>query len=244
MKDVDLNSLKRFVLYGILPLCALIAVEPFYRERLFQKTLEDVPKMQQKKRLYGFFESVTALGEFQIVLVGLIIAFNVTGKMKALYIWAAMGFCAYVNTGIMKNLYAESRPFWVSEDIIPNKCRKEFGNPSGHCMISTFFWLTLYLHKYHEVGAKTPKIRSIFCTAYIIKMGLTIAMALFFLFLALSRVYLGEHSYNQVLFGSTMGLGLALVLHYFFKPLVKAMPLYLRQAYGINKESGTFIVPV
>jgi hypothetical protein len=32
-------------------------------------------------------------------------------------------------------------------------------------------------------------------------MMLTVGMVLFFIFLAISRVFLGEHSYNQVLFG-------------------------------------------
>jgi hypothetical protein len=63
-------------------------------------------------------------------------------------------------------------------------------------MMATFFWLSLYLDKYFEVGAVRPRVRSIFCTAYIIKMGVTVAICLFFIFLALSHVFLGEHSYN------------------------------------------------
>lgn len=109
----------------------------------------------------------------------------------------------------------------MSDDIKPAKCRRDFGNPSGHCMTSTFFWLTLYLHKYFEVGVTRPRMRSIFCTAYIIKMVFTVAMFLFFIFLALSRVYLGEHSYNQVFFGSQLGIVLALTMHYLLKPLVR-----------------------
>ena len=69
-------------------------------------------------------------------------------------------------------------------------------------MVSSFFWVTLYLHKYHEVGAPVPRMGSIFCTAYIVKMALTVALILFIMFLALSRVFLGEHSYNQVFFGT------------------------------------------
>ena len=52
----------------------------------------------------------------------------------------------------MKTLYHEPRPFWVSQDIKPEKCRAEFGNPSGHAMITSFFWVTVYLHYYFEVG--------------------------------------------------------------------------------------------
>lgn len=83
----------------------------------------------------------------------------------------------------------------MSENIKPNRCMSDYGNPSGHCMSATFFWITLYLNKYHDIGAKTKKM-SVFCTAYIVKMAVTIAMILFFIFLAFSRVYLGVHSYN------------------------------------------------
>lgn len=176
-------------------------------------------------------------------LVGLVVIFNLVHKMKALYIWSAFGLICYFNTGILKSLFEESRPFWLSDEIAPQKCRRDFGNPSGHCMTATFFWLTVYLNKYFEVGAARPKVRSIFCTAYIVKMGLTVAMCLFFIFLALSRVFLGEHSYNQVLFGSSLGITLALTMHFFLKPIVKRFPLWLRTVYGINKERGTFNVP-
>jgi len=110
-------------------------------------------------------------------------------------------------------------------------------------MAATFFWVTLYLNHYHEVGVQRARVRSIFCTAYIVKMILTIAMFLYFIFLALSRVYLGEHSYNQVVYGSTLGLTLAVGLHYTAKIHFKRLPHYLRQRFGIMKETGTFAVP-
>lgn len=64
-------------------------------------------------------------------------------------------------------------------------------------------------------------------------MGLTVAMVLFFIFLAVSRVFLGEHSYNQVLFGSQLGLALAAILHFLVKPLIKKFPSWARSNYGI-----------
>jgi PAP2 superfamily len=99
-------------------------------------------------------------------------------------------------------------------------------------MTASFFWLTVYLHKYHEVGAR-QKFNSIFCTEYIIKMVITVALALFIIFLGVSRVFLGEHSYNQVFFGSQLGIALAGILHYFVKPLIKKFPSWVREKYGI-----------
>mmetsp|Transcript_36679 Transcript_36679/g.49745 ORF Transcript_36679/g.49745 Transcript_36679/m.49745 type:complete len:100 (-) Transcript_36679:41-340(-) len=82
---------------------------------------------------------------------------------------------------------------------------------------TTFILVSLYLHKYYEVGVPRQRM-SVFCTAYIIKMGVTAAMCIFFIFLGLSRVYLGAHSYNQVVFGGTLGIVLAAVGHYSIKP--------------------------
>ena len=108
--------------------------------------------MQKKKRLEGFFENISLVGEAFIPIAGLALIFNLCHKMSAVYIFAAFGFICYLNTSVMKVLYHEPRPFWVSPDIKPSVCRKDYGNPSGHVMTSSFFWLTLYLNYYHEVG--------------------------------------------------------------------------------------------
>jgi membrane-associated phospholipid phosphatase len=115
-------------------------------------------------------------------------------KLSCLGIWTAFGLILYVN-GMLKLVYEEPRPFWVSPDITSNECLKEFGNPSGHCFIASFFFLTIYLHKYYEVGHKV-NIRTIFCTAYIIKMAFTAFLLIGLIFLAISRLYLGAHTYN------------------------------------------------
>jgi hypothetical protein len=58
--------------------------------------------MQLKKRLYGFFNTITKIGEAEVAIVLLIVIFNLTNKLKALYIWAAFGFICYINVGILK----------------------------------------------------------------------------------------------------------------------------------------------
>jgi len=65
-----------------------------------------------------------------------------------------------------------------------------------------------------------PKVRmTVFCTAYIIKMGLTAMLCVNFMLYGLSLVYLGFGSYNQVLFGFTIALVFSAVGHYNIKPL-------------------------
>jgi hypothetical protein len=116
---MKLTSTQKSLLLGILPFLLIFSWEPLYRDSLFQKTLHDVPRMQLKKRLHGFFNAISMVGEAQVAIVVLVAVFNLTNKMKALYIWAAFGFVCYINIGILKQLYAEPRPFWMSDDIHP-----------------------------------------------------------------------------------------------------------------------------
>mmetsp|Transcript_8964 Transcript_8964/g.6308 ORF Transcript_8964/g.6308 Transcript_8964/m.6308 type:complete len:128 (+) Transcript_8964:215-598(+) len=122
------------------------------------------------------------------------VMFCLCPKPAALYLWIAFSFMNFV-TANLKAVYAEPRPYWVSNQISSSGCLKDFGNPSGHMTSNTFIYTSLYLHCYYEVGVKRQKM-NVFCTAYIIKMGLTAVMCIYFMFLALSRVYLGAHSYN------------------------------------------------
>ena len=51
-------------------------------------------------------------------------------------------------------------------------------------------------------------------------MGAQVALVVSMFTLAFARVYQGMHSYDQVAFGLTLGLALALSLHYKIKPLI------------------------
>ena len=110
---------QKLIIAAFLTLFIIFAIEPLYRDSLFEKTLNDVPRMQLKKRLFGFFLGVTRLGEASLSIIILIVIFNLTNKLKALYLWAAFGLLCYINVGILKQTYAEPRPYWVSEDIHP-----------------------------------------------------------------------------------------------------------------------------
>jgi membrane-associated phospholipid phosphatase len=54
-------------------------------------------------------------------------------------------------------------------------------------------------------------------------MAITAALLIFLIFLGISRVYLGAHSYNEVVFGTSLGLVVAFILHFFMKPALKRL---------------------
>jgi len=77
-----------------------------------------------------------------------------------------------------------------------------YGNPSGHSMSSMAFYLTLW-HLIFDCSYLKKNKR--------IKYSALSITALFILLIALSRLYLGAHSINQVIFGGSIGF-----LIYFF----------------------------
>lgn len=46
------------------------------------------------------------MGEFRVYMLALMVVFNTTHKMKALYIVAAFALECYLNSGVFKQLYA------------------------------------------------------------------------------------------------------------------------------------------
>jgi len=171
--------------------------------------------MQKKKRLHSFFSTLSELGSGQITVFLYGIVFNVANKPACLYLWCAFATVNYLQQ-LLKSIYSQDRPFWVSDDIHSDKCLLGYGNPSGHMVDNTFVWVSLYLHFYYDVGVQRKRM-SVFCTAYIIKMALSVALTIYLFLMAVSRVYLGAHSWNQVLFGFTWGVAFALIGHYQIK---------------------------
>lgn len=84
-----------------------------------------------------------------VLVIGLVIAFNFVSKPAAAYIWFGQTFINFLMNQL-KSLYAEPRPYWVSDEIKAWHCGTSFGNPSGHMIMNSFFWVTAYLHVYHS----------------------------------------------------------------------------------------------
>ena len=53
---------KQFALYVALPVAAVLVTELVYRDDLFQKSLEEIPLMQEAKKVKSLFETTATLG--------------------------------------------------------------------------------------------------------------------------------------------------------------------------------------
>jgi membrane-associated phospholipid phosphatase len=111
--------------------------------------------------------------------------------------------------GIMcyfKLVYADPRPFMITDKIKPIGCYSEYGNPSGHSWASMTFPIVLFLDQFH---GKDQTSKSWF--AYIISLILGIYWAITIPF---TRYLLGVHSLDQIVFGSILGFWTALTCHF------------------------------
>lgn len=112
-------------------------------------------------------------------------------------------FCTYV-IALLVQSYQQSRPIWY--DIrIKNwdwHCGQTYGNPSGHCFSMVIFYEPILSD---SIGTrKWGKI-------------LYIPLALIWILMPISRMYLGVHSANQVLFGLTLGMISLILFKYIYQ---------------------------
>ncbi len=96
-------------------------------------------------------------------------------------------------TNITKLSYHDPRPYWVSSKVQAFSCSTQYGNPSGHSSTTMGMGLTMALDYAHTEGKIYFKLIGF---AAAITFGFTIAY---------SRLFLGVHSLDQVLFGLLLG---------------------------------------
>ena len=86
----------------------------------------------------------------------------------------------------MKAFYKEPRPYWTSKQIqnIGYYCPKDYGSPSGHTEFAVFIFMLFIIH-----FNKNKNMWPIFLNFFTI------------LCVMISRMFLGGHSLDQVIFG-------------------------------------------
>ena len=76
--------------------------------------MEEVPDMQEITKLKSFFTTVSAVGSSPLVDAFFILIFNFVPKPAALYFWVSLP-TVYFITQVLKSLYSEDVPYWVSD---------------------------------------------------------------------------------------------------------------------------------
>ena len=154
---------------------------------------------------------ITFLGDkgwFWIVVAIALCCFKKTRRM-GLTAMIAMILGLIIGNGILKNLIARDRPYWLDEGLRQSLLVKELADyscPSGHTQASFAAAVSIFLYN-RKWGAA----------------ALALAVLIGF-----SRLYLGVHFPTDVLFGAALGTLFALfarpIARYAMKKLPKLLP--------------------
>jgi undecaprenyl-diphosphatase len=174
---------------------ASVGLEFLYRDKLFDSSLQWIEEWQQNwGSIEGFFDVVTQLGTlpaFLPIYIILYLWFPITKSYSFILNFTYSSFIM----NLLKMLYSNPRPYWVKPSLMLS-CSPGFGNPSGHAFDSIAVYLSLWhMITDHSFFIKYWPFKYILL---LLKLGLVIAIVL-------SRVYLGVHSVNQIIYGLTLG---------------------------------------
>lgn len=114
-------------------------------------------------------------------------------------------------TSLTKIAYHRPRPYMTSLDLIAYSCQAQYGNPSGHSIVSSCVMFTFFMDVFfskNNLYARTNKV-----LFYV----LLVLNVLFVFMVMLSRLYLGVHSIDEVVLGFCFGTWLAFFMHFVIK---------------------------
>jgi len=198
------------IFIAIIYFALVICMEQLYRETLFDKSIdtqEDIREDHNKgSAFYDFWKFISVFGTASITFPVFFVIFLFFPINSSFLTLQSLIYSIYI-TNLFKIIYRNGRPYWKSE-LLDVVCNSGYGNPSGHSVTSTAYYLTL------------PHIVTNFPFFTRDTKGKIVKLIIFILFIILavlvmsSRIILAAHSINQVLYGFTLGLGIYFVLIY------------------------------
>jgi membrane-associated phospholipid phosphatase len=114
--------------------------------------------------------------------------------------------CFEITNNCLKLAYHDPRPYWISSQILSYSCSKHYGNPSGHAMWTMGISLAVVM----DISRSNPHSKLFAWLSCFIALFIGISVGA-------SRLYLGAHSLDQVIYGWLLGIWLATTAEYTFK---------------------------
>ena len=234
-----------YILCLIIYYIVIFGTEILYREKLYQKSVKFEKKIKQSGFLHYFYFFWSYIFIYGMMLTATIIVmilypYNIFVCYCTIEISLIFIMC------FLKSIYSNSRPYWdiyydklYNNDLStnPTECDGGFGNPSGHSLMATSFlnlWHLFVNSKFLKEYEKKWRI--------IIKISSLLLVLICILSITFSRIYRQIHSFNQIIFGTLLGIGIFFLFcfifrfneipaHYFFSALNKnkyiLLPIFL-----------------
>ena len=195
-KKLNKNKLK--LIYLIILITIILILEFIYRNRLFDYSVKLIINWQSEsntKVKKNFFIFITELGGQYIIGLMLISSYYFFSLMESFAFFSGAIKCIYL-VNLLKIIYGNERPFWIEQKLIKYNCDGGYGNPSGHSLMSSYIYLS-----YYYILSKKKLIDS----NLILKIIFLFSDLILIFLIMLSRIYLGMHSINQIIYGFFLG---------------------------------------
>ena len=210
-----MSSLLKFSVSGIV-LAAIILSQKWYEEEWFKESLRIIPDLQE-----GVSETSASIwkiySDYGLVLISanpIIYSFLQVNNRPLFFYFIIVFLAANGLSQVLKLHDHEARPFWVGPDVQAFSCSNGYGNPSGHCTIVTASILAFYLSMYDSARTGQNQQISVCKRNWTLRiLNGVIGLALIGT-IAYSRMILGVHSLNQVVYGTLLGVWLGFTLHF------------------------------
>ena len=141
-----------------------------------------------------------------------ILYFILWRRIHALYYLFVLSALLFL-MNVSKLWYHDPRPFWVSDEIQALTCSTQYGNPSGHSMFSmaaaTTIWLDVNDRYRNSPGSW---MQPLWARLVLLAIAFTYTFTVGY-----SRIFLGMHTWNQLLFGWQLGLWLAVTFFFCYR---------------------------
>ena len=175
---------------------------------MFLKSVEIEKKLQENSSngVITFFKITTELGNVGAIIPMIFIIFLFFPINKSYAFISVITYSVYIDN-VLKIMYGNPRPFWI-DNSLAKACDGGFGNPSGHSFSSSAIYLTLW-HLITDLEIITNQS--------LIKIMILILTILIIITVVMSRVFLGVHGINQIIYGSLLGIGLYYLIIYIFE---------------------------
>ena len=206
----------------------ILSTERIYYQKLFNESLDIIPKFQKSSDSYTFWKFIQYFGTKTIQGPLLIILFLFISLNQVFVLTFLLMFTGYIDH-TSKILYRQERPIWLNNDInIHSEHSCGYGNPSGHSLSSACFYFSFWFIIFENLKNKefTTKMRKNFLIY-----GVLFLCIVFIVLVMFSRLYIGVHSLNQIIFGFLIGAGIFLLFLPLFKIYYQSGSEFLNKHY-------------
>ena len=191
---------------------AICTAEAFYKHALFNYSLEMIPRLQ-KEASEGQIERqnwYSAYGFDTIKHLPFLLFYIVIGQRSRAAYYLITGALLNYFVSWTKLVYADPRPIWAGVAVQAFSCSSQYGNPSGHSAWSAARAMLMWLD--YATSVKEGKFSNKYMKLLALFAALAIPATIMY-----SRLFLGVHSLDQVLFGCQIGIWFAFSAEFILK---------------------------